>query len=90
MYAYTAETGHTMDFATVAATNEDIARDMARRSFAESNDGRTAREVRATYSVIDHGPTATGAIRFTVTTADGTDTLTVFVGARDEIDALVW
>lgn len=89
MYAYTAETGHTMNFAAapVDASEETIAREMARRSFTGSQFPATVRD---TYTATDHGIVGSGARRFTVTKPDGTETLTVFTGTREQVDALVW
>lgn len=90
MYAYTAETGHTMNFAAApnGTTTETIAREMARRSFTGTQ--TPAASARESYTATDHGIIGSGARRFTITTANGAETLTVFTGTRDEVDALVW
>lgn len=89
MYAYTAETGDIMNFGNVSDNPQDVAREMARRSFALPNDGLTSREVRDGYTVTDHGATLSGANRFTVA-RNSTDVLTVFTGTEDEIDSITW
>lgn len=92
MYAYTAETGHTMNFGHAVVSTyapDDLAREMARRSFTAAGEG-TAPEQRAAYTSTEHAPAATGALRITVTNATGAETLTIFIGTREQIDALSW
>lgn len=92
MYAYTAETGHLMNFSSLVGqySPEDVAREMARRSFGRPSNGLTAPEVRASYTAHDHGTVRSGAQRFTVIEPGNTDALTVFIGTREQVDALVW